>query len=318
MNLKNVYINTFMPQLPKIINNNFSEVKKYMDNFYDENQNIIIKPVNTTGRVKATTGQFVNAVVNNLTVKNQYTNLYENITTIDSDFISVYNNDSVDTRIATDSSIWPYEDSYYNWIDIQKPYYKISNENPIGLQNDNIGQVVRFVFDSSVNPANNFEILLDPCLNKTFEISHIDASSSYLELITINYDASWGPTWAPYRFGYLDESNSKTPLNDQGTTSGTISLDMSQNRRDKITLSGDVTFNLSNIPVNYSTTYKIDINTTMSDKVVNWDSNLTTDNWVDGNELSSIDPSVHAYVVTINTNGSSYNDILMSWVQKGS
>lgn len=206
MNLTPIYANTLIPRLPKLINDNFEAVKEYIDIFYDGSNNIILKPVNTTGRIKATTGEFVNVIVDNLTVKKQYTNMYENITTSDIDFVTVYNGSDSSTRSATDSSVWPYENPTYLWIDATQPYFKITNLDPIAIQNDNLGQVVRFIFDASASAVNNFQILLDPCSNSTFEVTASDSSALYLELITVDYDASWGPTWVPYKFGRLDAS----------------------------------------------------------------------------------------------------------------
>ena len=62
-------LNTLVPQIPQIVNNNFTAFKLYMDLFYDEGLDILVKPLNTTGRVKGATGEFVNVVVDNLTEK---------------------------------------------------------------------------------------------------------------------------------------------------------------------------------------------------------------------------------------------------------
>lgn len=206
MDWTKLYQNTLLSQFPKIINDNFQSFKDYMDVFYDETGRVIIKPVNTTGRVKATTGEFINVLVDNLTVKKEFTNMYENITTSDLDFVTVYNGPDTSTRIATDVSLWPYENPYYRWYDATKPYYKLSNANPVAFQNDELGKIVRLIFDPSASGVSNFQILLDQDTNAMFEVNIQDSSALYLELITVKYDVSWGPTWVPYKFGRLDAS----------------------------------------------------------------------------------------------------------------
>jgi len=90
MNWDQIYLDTFIPELPRHWNNNFASVKRYLEFFYDGSLGIIIKPVNTTGRVKAARGEFVTAVVDNLIVKNQFTNLYDNTTSVYVDFYNTY------------------------------------------------------------------------------------------------------------------------------------------------------------------------------------------------------------------------------------
>jgi len=205
-------LKTLITQIPKVVNDNFTATERYLDVFYDENRQVIIKPVNTTGRVKGATGQFVNTITDNLTVKNQFTNLYENYTTVDSDFVTYFTGSTVTTRLATsdpssasyvDSStlVWPFEPSTYSWVDVQTPYIKISNDVSYGFQNDNLGQEFRLLFDGS--GASPFTILLESSTGGEINLSvtAADASATWIKLITTAYDVSNGPTWTVKEYG---------------------------------------------------------------------------------------------------------------------
>ena len=165
MNWDQFYLNTFIPQVPQMLNNNFTAFKRYIDVFYDENRGIIIKPVETTGKVKSTRGEFVTAVVDNLIVRNQFTNLYENSNTADLDFINTYNGLDSSTRIATSETstniIWPYEPSSYVWINVNKPYYKINNDASYAFNIDNIGQEFQLLFNLDVSTVSPYNILIN-------------------------------------------------------------------------------------------------------------------------------------------------------------
>lgn len=199
MNWTQIYQDTFIPELPKIWNANFEAIKRYLDIFYDENQRIIIRPVNSTGLIKGAKGEFVTAIIDNLIVKRQFTNLYSNITTADSDFVTVYNGVDASTRIADPSTL---ENQDFAYIDVNKPYYKISNDSSIAFLSDNLGQQFQLIFDpSTIAP---FNILLDPSYNgsyKTLQVTAADSSATWITLIAIEYDASWGTTWVIKQYG---------------------------------------------------------------------------------------------------------------------
>lgn len=199
-------LKTLITQIPKVVNDNFTATERYLDVFYDEVGQVIIKPVDTTGRVKAATGQFVNTITDNLTVKRQFTNLYANYTTIDSEFVNSFNGSDVTTRLATSdpssasyidssTSVWPLEPSTYSWVDVQTPYIKISNDVSYGFQNDNLGQEFRLLFDPS--GTSPFTILLESSLggNVNLSVTAADSSNTWIKLITTSYDASNGPVW---------------------------------------------------------------------------------------------------------------------------
>lgn len=202
MDWSQIYLDTFIPELPKFWNGNFSSFKRYLDVFYDENREIIIKPLETAGRVKGARGEFVTCVVDNLVVRNQFTNLYQNTTTADLDFVTSYLGADVSTRVSTwDPSVvvWPQEPSAYSWVDVRTPYIKISNDASYGFQNNNIGQEFQIIFDLDVLTADDYTILLQSTSEgpvKTLRVSLPDASEgTWIKLINIAFDASWGPTW---------------------------------------------------------------------------------------------------------------------------
>jgi hypothetical protein len=208
MNFSTVYLNTLIPELPLILNNNNQAVKRYLDVFYDESLGIVISPINTTGRVKGATGEFVTTITDNLIVKNQWTNLYENSTTIDQDFITAFNGNDVSTRASTaDSStnpIWVMEPSIYAWVDVKTPYIKINNDVSYGFQNNTIGQEFRIIFNSSLNSiTKDFAILLESSIGgvKNLIVTAKDSSAAWIKLITTAWDVSYGPRWTIKEYG---------------------------------------------------------------------------------------------------------------------
>ncbi|MDD5649213.1 MAG: hypothetical protein PHF86_02165 [Candidatus Nanoarchaeia archaeon] len=191
-----IYLDTFIPELPKHWNYNFASVQRSMDIYYDASQGILIKPLTTTGKVKASKGEFVTAIVDNLVVRNQYTNLYENITTADYSWYSAFIGPDSSTR---DSSIW--ESSAYKYLDINKPYYKIDNLNPIALRCKQVSQIVELLFDPCTDSPNDFKIQLDPCTDVAYYLPASDASGTWISFICTKYDPSYGSTWTRYHFG---------------------------------------------------------------------------------------------------------------------
>jgi len=222
MNFTRLYLSTLVPQIPKIINDNFGAASNYMDVFYDSSAGVLIKPINTTGLIKGTTGQFVNVITDNLTVKRQFTNWYNNTTTIDGDFTSTYNGNDVSTRLATSdpsslarwrpsdgsilidpsTTLWPLEPSAYSWVNIVTPYIKINNDASYGLQNNNLGQEVRLIFADPPTGSNDFKVLMDVSeggeLNLTVTTGEAASltNATWIKLITTAWDASYGPTWS--------------------------------------------------------------------------------------------------------------------------
>jgi len=202
MNWTQISLNTLMTQLPKITNDNNNAFKNYMDVFYNETSGIIIKPITTTGRIKGASGEFVNLVADNFTVRNQYTNIYENITTADYDFYTTYIAGDVSTRVADASTV---ENQSFSYVDVNKPYYKISNDSSIAFLTTNLSQELRIIFDTSVLIASgDYRVLMDPSTNggiEVMDVSVLDASvGAWVKIICVEYDASWGSTWAIKEF----------------------------------------------------------------------------------------------------------------------
>jgi hypothetical protein len=185
MNWTNIYQNTLIPQIPDILNSNFSSFKRYLDVFYSESNGIIIVPINTTGRVKGGTGEFTTGIFDNLIVRNQFTNLYSNNTAIDSDFYNALAGIDTSTRVA-DPSLG--ENINFRYIDINKPVYKLLNDNSIGFRCINLGQEFQIIWDVSGNSP--FTIMLDP--STKLNVNSTDASLSRITLLCDGIDASSG------------------------------------------------------------------------------------------------------------------------------
>jgi len=201
MDWTQIYLDTFIPELPQLWNSSFESFDRNLAVFYDKSRGILIKPLETTGRVKGARGEFVTAVVDNLIVRNQFTNLYDNYTTADAEFVQYYLGGDVSSRVASSDAssnyIWPYEPSSYTWVDVNTPYIKIGNDASYGFQNNNIGQEFRLLFDSSLATAAPFTVLLESSTGGSVNLTVTAAASSatWIKLITVLWDASYGPTW---------------------------------------------------------------------------------------------------------------------------
>jgi hypothetical protein len=192
-------LKTFVPQIPKVVNDNFKEVENFINSFYDEKKKVIIQPINTKGRIKGASGEFVSIEVDNLTVKNQFTNLLDNNTTADYDYYKmIIDQPTILRDPCTAANYWPVELNNYKVIDVNKPYYKITNAEPIQLHNENLSQVVGLYLDSSLVGADNFTVLLNAELGTQFVVDPSDAGQ-YVELIATSFDPSWGYSWEEYK-----------------------------------------------------------------------------------------------------------------------
>jgi len=209
MNLTKLSINTAIPQYPSIVNNNNDAIQRNFNLIYDENAGIVIVPVSTTGRVKGSTGEFVTAVVDNLVVKNQFTNMYDNNTTADYNWYKMITDPvTVPRDPCTASTWWPYENfPGYKVIDVNKPYYRVTNEYPIVLANNNLSQVVGIFCASTLVGSDPFTFLMDPdpcslTYMTTYTVDPSYAGIAYIEFIATKYDASWGSTWDFYKYAF--------------------------------------------------------------------------------------------------------------------
>jgi len=184
MDLKNINLNTLLSEFPIIYNSNNVELKRYLDIIYDETNGVIVVPVNTSGRIKGSTGEFVNVITDNLIVKKQYTNWYENYTIIDVDYYNCYSNDVTTYR---DASIEEWEDPNYKYVDVTSSYYKIRNDASIAFKTKNLGQTINILFDASGNSP--FTIRLNDEENLIIQAGEALLTSN-LSLICINVDVS--------------------------------------------------------------------------------------------------------------------------------
>ena len=157
MNWTSFNLNTFIAETPRILNNNYTTFKRYLDIIYNETSGVVVVPINTTGRVKGASGEFVNLTVDNLTVKKQYTNLLSNSTTADLDYYNMYIAADASYRDSS-TSLW--ESASFKYIDVISPYYKIKNDVSIAFKTNNLGQIVQLLLDAST--ASPFNIQLDP------------------------------------------------------------------------------------------------------------------------------------------------------------
>jgi membrane-associated protease RseP (regulator of RpoE activity) len=181
-------LNTFIPEMPQIIDNNFASFKRYLDIIYNETSGVVVVPVNTTGRVKAATGEFVNVIVDNLTVKKQYTNLLSNNTTADLDYYNTYWGLDASVR---DASTIAWESAPFKYIDTISPYYKIKNDVSVAFNTDTLGQVVEILFD--ISTAASFNIRCSS--TQKIVVTAANAPTTWLQLICIKDDPSLGNTW---------------------------------------------------------------------------------------------------------------------------
>ena len=62
MEYNKFYLETFIPEMPRLLNENFDAFKAYMDIFYNEANGILIKPLQTTGQVSAAQGKFTSCL----------------------------------------------------------------------------------------------------------------------------------------------------------------------------------------------------------------------------------------------------------------
>lgn len=198
---KKIYLDTFIPQLPKLLNDNFEATKRYINIFYDPSRGVIIAPVNTPGQVRAGKVESATGVFDTLVVRQQFTNLYNNSTTIDADFYNSYSGPSVSPRLA-DASIW--ENTDFGYVDVMKPYYKITNDASIAFKVNQLGQEFQLIFDPCTNGSTPYTIMLDPSTNsgmvEILTVDIADAPETWIKLIAVEYDASWGTTWTLKQF----------------------------------------------------------------------------------------------------------------------
>lgn len=217
LTLKDFYLDTFIAEYPSMLTYNYTAIKDYIHTFYDPsggNVGYIKVPVNTTGSVRATTGIFGNlnagsAVISksgsnsgDLTIQGNLviigTTTINNVVKSDLDYVTAYNGAAFIPRDAS----YAWESVDWKYIDVSLSYYKIKNDASIALNITTLGQIVSFIFDTSLGELTTpFELRLDPS-NNVLRIDAIDASVTILSLISTYIDASSSNAiWRIYDYG---------------------------------------------------------------------------------------------------------------------
>ena len=201
-NWKSTFLDTFIPELPKLLDDNFKATQNYFNVFYDPSRGVIIAPINTPGIIRGARVEGVTGVFDNLIVRNQFTNLFENTTTIDKDYYNEFAGEDVSTR-AADPSVW--ENTAFSYVDVNQPYFKIANDSSLAFLSDQLGQEFQLIFDPCTNGSTDYTVMMDPCTNagavSILTVTVADAPTTWIKLIATEWDASFGTTWSLKQFG---------------------------------------------------------------------------------------------------------------------
>jgi len=111
----------------------------------------------------------------------------------------------------------------------------------------------------------------------------------------------------------------KVPLVDYLTGQASTTLDLGKDSRAKLGVGGNdvsIFIDESTLSAEYSHTMVLDITGNSGTNTLIWDPSLSSNNWVDGDVLGAVN-NTSTWTVTINTNGSSYGDILINYIKKG-
>lgn len=88
MDLRNIYLSTLIAEWPRIYNYNNQVIKNYLDVIYDEASGIVVVPVNTSGKIKGATGEFVTLITDDIIVRRNITQLNEDTSTYTGTFLA--------------------------------------------------------------------------------------------------------------------------------------------------------------------------------------------------------------------------------------
>lgn len=195
-------LDTYIPELPKLLQQKFDAIQSYLDVFYDGSTGLVVAPITTTGNVTGSKATYVTGVFDNLIVRNQFTNLYENTTSIDADYYNIYTDASGATvYVKRDASILGtlIENGDFSYVDLNQPYFRMTNDSSLAFQTDTLGQEFQLIWDPStlyIGDNSPFVILLDPCVGdgtvQTLSVAKSDAATTWVKLIGVDYDSSWG------------------------------------------------------------------------------------------------------------------------------
>jgi len=189
MNITKVKLTTPIAHFPLVINNNFDSVKRYLDIFYDEDDGVIVSPINTTGRIKAAKGEFATMIADNVVVRSQFTNILQNVTTVDNDYYNTYTRPPIEPRDASVDEL-----PGYDYVDVNRAYYKITNDVSIAFKTDEMGKQIELMLEDST--SEDFHILIDPSEGTIIEVDNLHAPKTTFTLIAVHFDPSLGTTWA--------------------------------------------------------------------------------------------------------------------------
>ena len=205
MNWKEISIKTFIAELPKYINENFKITSDYIDSFYDNEKDVITKPLFTTGRVKGTTGEFLNLIVDNLTIRNHDTSTaVPEIDPKNLEYVQVYNGNDETPRDFNPLNTWEVRIiSDVKWIDapLTRTYYKINNVNPIAINAEAIGQEIYIMYDRMIAEGNKYQIIMDPNdpnynIPRVLEFEPLYGPISWHKLVCVDKNDTFGSVWA--------------------------------------------------------------------------------------------------------------------------
>ena len=140
MKYTKLYLNTFIPMMPLILNNNFEAIGNFINEFYNENNNYIKSPVSTNGTFKAHKGEFINLTVDDLIVKNN-ANIVEDNSDVKNEITFI---DNLSTNAASYGTII---DNKCH-INVDKYYYNINNYSYIyEFNTTNLGAEIFITFN---------------------------------------------------------------------------------------------------------------------------------------------------------------------------
>jgi hypothetical protein len=203
-------LGTFIPELPKVITKNFQIFNDYIDSFYDSENHFISKPVITTGRVKGTTGEFINLLCDNLIIRDREASTGGGqIETDNLEYVDKYNGSDESLGTKDPSINWtPNNPAALGWLDtsLDKKYYKINNTKPIGINGIEVGQEIYLMYNRSIDSGSDYEIILDPNdpitnLQRILYFEPQFGPISYHKLVCVKKTEEFGCVWAAKEWG---------------------------------------------------------------------------------------------------------------------
>jgi len=241
---------------------------------------------------------------------------------------NVYIDGSMTTLISTGETL--YSNYQFHLLTLQGTpssfFAAAINSNGLVVPSKNIcinvsgSLATSITFPNGTTQTTSFDASVNSVWTKINQIDTSIVNSDSSMWVKFGYvDTSLNSIWT--KLGQVDNSlnNVETGVGlfNWDTSSGTINVDMSKDKRIKLTLNGNATLNLTNLSSTYSRSVVMDVKATGALRTITWDASLTTNNWADGDILSGIDTSTYAFAININTNGSDKSDVTINWIKKG-